>query len=204
MTLGRFTIRDVPRNNGVLNVTGVITRSSNVVRPGCGEDAGPDLLRRRAPLAMARRRTVVSRESAGVVMRPARWSGTTKTTMSYGYGLSVTPLPDRYGVFGAGQRRQVDRADLRQGQRNEGQRIIDENVARQVVAMMETCGHPGRCQAGGPCWATAWPARPVPRARPAPGGYERGHYNALFAGVVPATNPRFATVIVIVNNDPQA
>ncbi len=30
MTLGRFTIRDVPRNNGVLNVTGVITRSSNV------------------------------------------------------------------------------------------------------------------------------------------------------------------------------
>jgi len=35
-----------------------------------------------------------------------------------------------------------------------------------------------------------------------PGGYERGHYNALFAGVVPATNPRFATVIVI--NDPQA
>jgi cell division protein FtsI (penicillin-binding protein 3) len=28
--LGRFTIRDVPRNNGVLNVTGVITRSSNI------------------------------------------------------------------------------------------------------------------------------------------------------------------------------
>ncbi len=32
-------------------------------------------------------------------------------------------------------------------------------------------------------------------------GYESGHYNALFAGLVPATRPRFATVIVI--NDPQ-
>ena len=30
LSLGRYTIRDVPRNNGVLNVTGVITRSSNV------------------------------------------------------------------------------------------------------------------------------------------------------------------------------
>ncbi|MBN8800031.1 MAG: penicillin-binding protein 2, partial [Stenotrophomonas nitritireducens] len=32
-------------------------------------------------------------------------------------------------------------------------------------------------------------------------GYERGHYNLLFAGVVPATNPRFAAVIVV--NDPR-
>ncbi|MBL2545069.1 penicillin-binding protein 2, partial [Klebsiella pneumoniae] len=30
MQVARFTIRDVPRNNGVLNVTGVITRSSNI------------------------------------------------------------------------------------------------------------------------------------------------------------------------------
>ena len=34
-----------------------------------------------------------------------------------------------------------------------------------------------------------------------PGGYERGHYKRCSC-VVPATNPRFATVIVI--NDPQA
>ena len=34
-----------------------------------------------------------------------------------------------------------------------------------------------------------------------PRGYEQGHYNLLFAGVVPATNPRFAAVIVV--NDPQ-
>ena len=31
-------------------------------------------------------------EAAGLFPPPSRWSGTTKQTMSYGYGISVTPL----------------------------------------------------------------------------------------------------------------
>src|SRR3546814_13513881 len=31
-------------------------------------------------------------EAAGLFPPPSRWSGTTKQTLSYGYGISVTPL----------------------------------------------------------------------------------------------------------------
>ena len=93
MTLGRFTIRDVPRNNGVLNVTGVITRSSNVgaakVAAKMPDQTFYDGVRRfgygSAPHSGFR----------GIGRRgdaPGALVGTTKTTMSYGYGLSVTPL----------------------------------------------------------------------------------------------------------------
>ena len=94
MTLGRFTIRDVPRNNGVLNVTGVITRSSNVgaakVAAKMPDQVFYDGVRRFGYGSVPH--SGFPGESGGVVLRPARWSGTTKTTMSYGYGLNVTPL----------------------------------------------------------------------------------------------------------------
>ena len=41
MAVGRFTIKDVPRNNGVLNVTGVITRSAREARAGDRRRAPP-------------------------------------------------------------------------------------------------------------------------------------------------------------------
>jgi cell division protein FtsI (penicillin-binding protein 3) len=139
MTLGRFTIRDVPRNNGVLNVTGVITRSSNVgaakVAAKMPDQTFYDGVRRfgygSAP------HSGFPGESAGVV-RAGTLVGTTKTTMSYGYGLNVTPLQiaTAYSALANGGR--LIAPTFVKGQRNEGQQIIDENVARQVVAMMET------------------------------------------------------------------
>jgi cell division protein FtsI (penicillin-binding protein 3) len=203
MSLGRYTIRDVPRNNGVLNVTGVITRSSNVgaakvvakmtdqvfydsvhnfgygSRPGSGFPG----------------------ESGGVLPRPARWSGSSKTTMSYGYGLSVTPLQiaTAYSALGNGGR--LIPPTFVKGQHNEARQVVDAEVAKEVVAMMETVVTQGGAkQAAVLGYHVAGKTGTARKA--GPGGYERGHYNALFAGVVPASNPRFATVIVI--NDPQA
>ena len=203
MSLGRYTIRDVPRNNGVLNVTGVITRSSNVgaakvvakmtdqvfydsvhnfgygSRPGSGFPG----------------------ESGGVLPRPARWSGSSKTTMSYGYGLSVTPLQiaTAYSALGNGGR--LIPPTFVKGQHNEARQVVDAEVAKEVVAMMETVVTQGGAkQAAVLGYHVAGKTGTARKA--GPGGYERGHYNSLFAGVVPASNPRFATVIVI--NDPQA
>ncbi|KAG0954085.1 hypothetical protein G6F31_013253 [Rhizopus arrhizus] len=121
--------------------------------------------------------------------------------MSYGYGLNVTPLQiaTAYSALANGGR--LIAPTFVKGQRNEGQQIIDENVAKQVVAMMETVVTQGGAkQAAVLGYRVAGKTGTARKA--GPGGYERGHFNALFAGVVPATNPRFATGIVI--NDPQA
>ena len=203
MAIGRYTIKDVPRNNGVLNVTGVITRSSNI---GAAKIAAkmPDQVFYDHVHSFGYGSAPHSGfpgESAGVLPRPARWSGSSKTTMSYGYGLNVTPLQIATAYSALGNGGKLIAPTFVKGQRNEGKQIIDENVAKDVVAMMETVVTQGGAkQAAVLGYHVAGKTGTARKA--GPGGYERGHYNALFAGVVPASNPRFATVIVI--NDPQA
>ncbi len=203
MAVGRFTIKDVPRNNGVLNVTGVITRSSNI---GAAKIAAkmPDQVFYDHVHSFGYGSSPHSGfpgESAGVFPRPASWSGPSKTTMSYGYGMNVSALQIATAYSALGNGGKLIAPTFVKGQRNEGKQIIDENIAKEVVAMMETVVTQGGAkQAAVLGYHVAGKTGTARKA--GPGGYERGHYNSLFAGVVPASNPRFATVIVI--NDPQA
>ncbi|WP_312318426.1 penicillin-binding transpeptidase domain-containing protein [Stenotrophomonas sp.] len=203
MAVGRYTIKDVPRNNGVLNVTGVITRSSNI---GAAKIAAkmPDQVFYDSVHSFgygSQPHSGFPGESAGVFPRPARWSGPSKTTMSYGYGLNVTPLQIATAYSALGNGGKLIAPTFVKGQHNEGKQIIDEKVAKEVVAMMETVVTQGGAK--GAAVLGYHVAGKTGTARKAgPGGYVPGHYNSLFAGVVPASNPRFATVIVI--NDPQA
>src|SRR3546814_17135565 len=82
------------RNNGVRTVTGVITKSSNV---GVSKIVAPlddkdfyEFLRRFGYGESTE--SGFPGEAAGLFPPPSRCSGTTKQTMSYGYGTSVTPL----------------------------------------------------------------------------------------------------------------
>ena len=203
MAVGRFTIKDVPRNNGVLNVTGVITRSSNI---GAAKIAAkmPDQVFYDHVHSFGYGSSPHSGfpgESAGVFPRPASWSGPSKTTMSYGYGMNVSALQIATAYSALGNGGKLIAPTFVKGQRNEGKQIIDEKIAKEVVAMMETVVTQGGAkQAAVLGYHVAGKTGTARKA--GPGGYERGHYNSLFAGVVPASNPRFATVIVI--NDPQA
>ena len=208
MSLGRYTIRDVPRNNGVITTTGVITRSSNV-----GSAKIVALMPDRTFYDTVRGfgyglvpGSGFPGESAGVVPSPGapNWYGSTKTTMSYGYGLSVTPLQIAQAFATLGNGGRLISPTFIKGQPAEERtvrQVVSPEVASQVVDMMRTVvTHGGAKQAGILGYHVAGKTGTARKA--GPGGYERGHYNALFAGLVPASNPRFATVIVI--NDPQA
>lgn len=78
-------------------------------------------------------------ESAGLLNDPAHWGKIGQATISYGYGLSVTPLQlaRAYAVLGAGgikrpvTLRRVDGPVP-------GERVIDERVAKELLAMMES------------------------------------------------------------------
>ncbi len=204
LTLGRYTIRDVPRNNGVLNVTGVITRSSNI---GAAKIAArlPDQTFYDSVRAFGYGSAPQSGfpgESAGVVPAPGSpgWYGTTKTTMSYGYGLSVTPLQiaQAYSALANGGR--VIKPTFVKGQHSEARQVLEPAIAQEVVRMMETVVTQGGAK-GAAILGYHVAGKTGTARKNGPRGYEQGHYNLLFAGVVPATNPRFAAVIVI--NDPQ-
>ena len=105
MPNGRFRTTD-HRNYGMLDTTGVITKSSNVgaakIVAKVPNQEYYEFLKRFG--YGHKTNSGFPGESSGVLAPPSRWSGTTKQTMSYGYGLSVTPLQlaQAYAVLGSG------------------------------------------------------------------------------------------------------
>jgi cell division protein FtsI (penicillin-binding protein 3) len=141
-------------------------------------------------------------ESAGLLNHYSQWRPIGQATMSYGYGLSVTPLQlvQAYSILGAGGLRRP--VSLRRVEGPvAGERVLDRALTRDLLSMMEDVvgdgGTGGRAALAGYRVAgktgTAWKA--------VAGGYANDRYTAVFGGVVPASRPRLAGIVVI--DEPQ-
>jgi len=137
-------------------------------------------------------------ESAGLLNHYSHWRAIGQATMSYGYGLSVTPLQlaQAYAILGSGGlRREVSLRPVETPAPAE--RVIDARVAHELVSMMENvvseAGTGNRASLVGYRVAgktgTAWKA--------AAGGYSTHKYTAVFGGIVPASRPRLAALVLI-------
>ncbi|MBV6418540.1 MAG: Peptidoglycan D,D-transpeptidase FtsI [Steroidobacteraceae bacterium] len=137
-------------------------------------------------------------ESAGLLPHWSHWRPIGIATLSYGYGLSVTPLQLAHAyatIGGGGLSRPV--SFLRVDAAPVGDRVLDERVSRSLVHMLESvvtpegtglrAAIPGYRVAGKT--GTAWKSNA--------GGYSTDRYMAVFGGVAPATNPRLAAVVII-------
>ncbi|HUH90800.1 MAG TPA: penicillin-binding transpeptidase domain-containing protein, partial [Lysobacter sp.] len=135
---------------------------------------------------------------------PRQWSGTTKATMSYGYGLSATPLQIAVAYAAIANGGRVIAPTFVKGQRNEAQQAMGPVVSRQVLHAMQTV-----TETGGTATRAAILGYHVAgktgtsRKFSSTGGYSK-QYVALFAGVVPVENPRFSMVVVIDEPDASA
>ncbi len=202
MPNGRYRTNDT-HNYGVLDTTGVITKSSNVgaakivhllpnrdfynflARFGYGRSTGSGF----------------PGESPGGLLKPERWSGTTKQTMSYGYGLTATPLQiaHMYATLGNGGRAIVP--TFVKGEPGEATQVLDETIARDVVRMMQTV-----TERGGTATQAAilgyHVAGKTGTARKNKNGVYSRRYVSFFAGLVPVDNPRFSMAVVIDDPDP--
>jgi len=137
-------------------------------------------------------------ESAGLLPHFSHWRPVGISSMSRGYGLSVTPLQLVHGyatVASYGLTRPV--SFLRVDTPPPGERVLDENVSRMLIHMLEAVVAPdgGGKRAAIPGYTvagktgTAWKATA--------GGYATDRYLAVFGGVAPASAPRLAAVVVI-------
>jgi len=138
-------------------------------------------------------------ESAGVLSSPANWRDIWVATAAHGYGISVTPLQlaQAYATLGAyGLSHPVTL--LRVDNVPSGTQVVDPAVCRDVIKLLENVvtmpgatGHlasiRGYRVAGKT--GTAWKYNH--------GEYVGGKYEALFAGLVPASQPRLAAVVVV-------
>lgn len=137
-------------------------------------------------------------ESAGLLSQHTHWRRIGVATLAYGYGLSVTPLQlaHAYATIGAGG---IERpvTFLRTYDPVPGKRVLEARAARELIAMLESVITPDGTgeqaaltgyRVSGKT-GTSWKANA--------GGYSTDKYMSVFAGVVPATRPRLAAVVVI-------
>jgi cell division protein FtsI (penicillin-binding protein 3) len=189
---------------GAIGLAGILAKSSNVGMTKIALSLEPqqiwDTL---TGLGFGRvTNSGIPAESAGVLSNFSSWRPIGIASMSYGYGLSVTPLQlaQAYATLGAlGVARPISM--LRVDKAVAGQRVLSERNARTLISLLESvvsdgtgtkAAIPGYRVAGKT--GTAWKA--------SSGGYSTDHYVGVFGGVVPATNPRLAAVVVI--DDPGA
>lgn len=203
LRVGRYTIHDI-RNYGRIDVSTVIKKSSNVGASKIALSLDPQRLWQGFAHVGLGSSTVSGfpGEAGGRLPDPTSFGDVAQATLSYGYGLSVTALQlaRAYAAFGAGGVLKPVTFLYRE-QIPEGRRVWSEQTASAVLSMMELVvseGGTGR-RARVPSYRVAGKTGTVKKA--IPGGYSEDRYVALFAGLIPASEPRLAAVVVI--DEPQ-
>ena len=202
MKVKRKTIRD-HRNYGELDITGIITKSSNVGVTKLALSL-PENSIRDTFYSFGLGQATASGfpgESTGILPSYAKWNPINLATMSYGYGIAVTPvqLAQAYNIFAShGLKRPV--SILKQTQVPEAERVMPEHVAKQVIEMLEKVTQQGGTgtRASVPSYRVAGKTGTVHKPSK-DGGYDDDVYAAVFAGLAPASNPRLVCVVIIDN-----
>jgi len=137
-------------------------------------------------------------EAAGLLSNYSKWQPITVATIAHGYNISVSPLQlmQAYATLGSfGIKRPL--TFRRQDGPVKGERVLDAQVCRDVVHMLESVitpeGTARRAAIHGyrvsGKTGTAW--------KMMAGGYSTNKFMAVFGGMVPAGAPRLAAVVVI-------
>ena len=199
LKVGDHTVRDM-RNYGDIDVTKVITKSSNVGASKIVLSLEPekywDVLSR---LGFGQQTgSAFPGESSGLLNPYNTWSDVEMATMSFGYGLSVTPLQlaHAYSVLANGGV-MLPVSFLKVEGSVSGKRVLEESITRQVRKMLETVvsakGTGKRAAIRG--YRVIGKTGTVHKS--IRGGYSEDRYLSLFAGIAPASQPRFAMVVLI-------
>ncbi|CTQ48853.1 peptidoglycan D,D-transpeptidase FtsI family protein [Jannaschia donghaensis] len=202
---GRFRIRDFHNYGPRLSVTDVIVKSSNIgtarMALAIGAERQQDFLR---SLGFFEATPVELTEAPGArPIVPQRWPDISTMTISYGHGLSASPLhlATAYASVLNGGTRVTPTLLAQDGAPTPGPRIVSSRVSaearhmlRQVVtrgtaSLMEVEGY----QVGG---KTGTADKPSPT-----GGYYDDKTITTFAGMFPAQNPKY--VIVVTLDEPE-
>ena len=195
---GRFTIRD-HRNYGVISLTDVIAKSSNVGISKIATDLGGDAIRDMyARLGFGQPTGIgFPGEAVGVLPAPPKWRPVEEATLSYGYGMSVNALQlaQAYMVLANGGTR-YPLSLLKVEEKPAGQRVLSEKVAFDVRQMLREVvengtgkrAQPGFYSAGGKTGTVHLVGKD---------GYEDSLYKAIFAGMAPIDDPRIVTVVAV-------
>jgi len=205
MMVGKNIVKeDKHKNFGVINVGTILEKSSNIgvakLTLALSADCLFDTYSKMGFGSLTG--SGFPGERMGVLVKPGKNSHFVLATMAFGYAMSVTPLQlaQAYAVLGAGGvKRPV--TFLKQNEVPRGEQVLDPVVAKQTVDMLAGVVNNG---SGGKAKVVGYKLAGktgTARKLSAQGRYLENSHIALFAGLVPASNPRFAIVVMI--DDPK-
>ena len=196
--IGSRTIRDT-RELGEVDLATVLMRSSNAGMSRIGLSLESDTLwEMMSDFGFGSYVTDgFPGESRGRLHHHTEWGEIGKATMSYGYGITVTPiqLAQAYSVIA--NNGLYTPLSLRKGLFNESKRVINEDTAKTLLSMLEKVVEDGTSKkatvngyrVGGKS-GTAWKTSGA-------GGYSTDRYRSIFAGIAPIDDPRLVAVVFI-------
>ncbi|KLN67085.1 MULTISPECIES: penicillin-binding transpeptidase domain-containing protein [Vibrio] len=140
-------------------------------------------------------------ETQGIFPNRRRWSKFEIATLSFGYGLTITPLQLAHAYATLGNLGEYQPIHIiENNQQDLSKQVIGHDNAQKVLDMLETVTQPGgtATKAAVPGYRVA--AKTGTSRKAIAGGYG-DEYFAYTAGVAPASDPRVALVVVV--NEPQ-
>jgi cell division protein FtsI (penicillin-binding protein 3) len=203
LQIGKYTIRDVSKNEGVLDLTGILIKSSNVGISKIAFDIGAE------PIYNVMQQVGLGQdtglgfpgERVGNLPNHRIWPKAETATLAYGYGLSVTAiqLAHAYAVLANNGRSipmTMTRAD---GRTQDGVQVIPEATAKTIQGMLQQVveAPTGVFRAKVPAYHVGGKSGTARKATVGTKGYTANAYRSLFAGFAPISNPRIAMVVVV-------
>jgi cell division protein FtsI (penicillin-binding protein 3) len=135
-------------------------------------------------------------ENPGTLTLPGENQTFVQATMSFGYGVAITPLQlaQAYAIIGSGGiKRPV--SFVKVDGEIPGERIIKPAVARQVMDMLSIAVEHNRSNARVTGYRVAGKTGTAHKI--GKNGYDKDRYRSMFGGLAPAINPRVAIVVAI-------
>lgn len=204
LRVGRNRVRDV-RNYGLLDTTSVITKSSNVgiVKIAQQMDYAHlwqlyDRVGFGQPVPTNRGEHPFPGASSGFLPAVAEWSIFEHATLAFGYGLNVSTLQLAIAYSVLANDGLLRSASLLSHSQSEPlRRVFSPANARATRDMMETVVSPEGTARLAAVTGYRVAGKTGTAKKAGPDGYVQGRYQAVFAGMAPASAPRFVMVVMI-------
>lgn len=198
---GKHRIRDFHDYGDLLTTTDVIVKSSNVgtarIAMQIGAERQRDFLGKLGFLEATPVEMIEA--SSGKPLLPRQWSEISTMTISYGHGLSTSPLHLAAGyasLLNGGTL--VEPTLLRQFHPQQGERIVSEQTSRISRDMLRAVVERGTASFGEVAgYAVAGKTGTADKPRASGGGYYDDKVIATFASVFPANEPRYVLIVTL-------
>ncbi|WP_430008992.1 peptidoglycan D,D-transpeptidase FtsI family protein [Methylophaga lonarensis] len=197
-------IRDF-RDYGMIDLATLLQKSSNIAASKIALEVEPrQLWQDFANFGFAQESgAYFPGEAMGSLPDPSVWRTLDRATLAYGYGMatSTLQLARAYTVLG-NDGILMPVSFVKTSGKVRGKRVFSSDVMRQVRSMMKLSSQPGgtATRAAVSNYTVASKTGTARKAA-AGGGYHEDRYQSLFAGIIPADNPRLAMAIMI--DDPK-